>query len=206
MYVADYGNHRIQRFDRNLSLISSFFTRDDPDQSVRFGYPRSVAQSRFGLIFLTDGENNRIVRINTSGEVDQAFGDIGGGEGRLESPSRIRLGDDDHAYVLDGNRIVVFDIFGNYTGTLGRGLFRHLRSIAVSGHSVYVLDSCAVYRLGRGGEPESVPLLDSAAAAPGLCGAVDIDVRDDRLYVLTAHRLISVMIDVGRLPREEPDK
>ncbi len=206
MYVADYGNHRIQRFDRNLSFISSFSTRDDPDPGVRFGYPRSVAQSRFGPIFLVDGENRRILKINSSGEVEKAFGDIGGGEGRLESPSRIRLGDDDHAYVLDGSRIVVFDIFGNYSGTLGNRVFRHPRSLTVAGHSVYVLDSCAVYVLGQGGEPEPVAFIDPPEGVPDLCSVVDIDVRDDRMFLLTAHRLVSLHIDVNRLPREEPEK
>src|SRR5258706_7627947 len=131
VYVADYGNHRIQRFDRDLSLLSSFSTREDADASVRFGYPQGVAQSRFGSIFITDGENRRILKVNTSGSVEQEFGDLGGGEGRLASPSRIRIGGDDRLFVQDSNRIVVFDIFGNFIESLGKGIFNHLRSFTV---------------------------------------------------------------------------
>ena len=28
LFIADYGNHRIQRFDRNLNYVSTFYTRD----------------------------------------------------------------------------------------------------------------------------------------------------------------------------------
>ena len=206
VYVADYGNHRIQRFDRNLNFISSFSTREDPDAAVRFGYPRGVAQSRFGSIFIADGENRRILKVNTSGEVELTFGDIGAGEGRLATPSRIRIGDDDHVYVQDGNRIVVFDIFGNYIGTRGEGMFRHLRSFTVFEGKVVSLDSCAIYSFDQGGAPEAVPLLDSQLAGPDLCEAVDIDMREDRLYLLAQHRLTVVRFDVDRLREEEQQK
>jgi hypothetical protein len=189
LYVADYGNHRVQRFDRDLNFISSFSTRESGDPGVRFGYPRGVAQSRFGSLFIVDGENNRVLKVNTSGSVELVFGDIGGGEGRLESPSRVRVSGDDRVYVQDKGRIVVFDLFGNYVETLGEGLFRHLRSFSVSDEIVYALDSCMLYAVRRGAESGPVPVRVSQSAGPDLCEAVDIDVRDDRLYVLTEHHV-----------------
>lgn len=206
VYVADYGNHRIQRFDRNLNFISSFSTRENDDAAVRFGYPGGVAQSRFGSVFIADGENRRILKVNTSGAVEQSFGDIGAGAGRLESPSRIRVGGDERVYVQDGNRIVVFDIFGNYVETLGRDLFRHLRSFAVGNQTLYILDSCMVYEFGQGGKKDLTPVLVSQAAGPDLCEAVDIDVLEDRLYLLTEHRLSVESIDLERLRQEDTDK
>jgi DNA-binding beta-propeller fold protein YncE len=206
VYVADYGNHRIQRFDRDLNFISSFSTREEADAAIRFGYPHGVAQSRFGSIFISDGENRRILKVSTSGSVEQAFGDLGGGEGRLSSPSRIRISGDDRVYCQDSNRIVVFDIFGNYLESVGKGFFRHLRSFAVEEKILYVLDSCSVYALSRGGETDRPPALVVQSAGPASCEAVDIDVREDRLYVLTEHRVSVERIDVDRLRGENADK
>ncbi|HEY6192185.1 MAG TPA: NHL repeat-containing protein [Bacteroidota bacterium] len=206
VYVADYGNHRIQRLDRDLSLLSSFSTRDDADASVRFGYPQGVAQSRFGSIFIADGENRRILKVNTSGSVEQEFGDLGAGEGRLSSPSRIRIGGDDRVFVLDSNRIVVFDIFGNFIETLGKGYFNHLRSFTVEGKILFALDSCTLYALNREGGRVRPPVPVVLSAGPALCEAVDIDVQDDRLYLLTEHRVSVERIDVDRLRQEDADK
>ena len=61
--VADYGNHRIQRFDRTLSFVSSLSTRDADNPSDRFGYPSDVTLSRLGELFLCDTENSRIKRL-----------------------------------------------------------------------------------------------------------------------------------------------
>jgi len=187
VYVADYGNHRIQRFDRNLNFVSSFSTRDDEAAAVRFGYPRGVAQDRFGSLFITDGENKRIAKVNSSGVIESVFGDIGAGEGRLESPSRVRVSSDDRVYVQDLNRIVIFDIFGNYLGTLGNKLFQRLRNFAVEEKTVYVLDSCTVDAFREGGKGDHLRVVLTQKYDP--CAAVDIEVKGDRLYVLTEHRL-----------------
>src|SRR5437867_9667221 len=58
VFVADYGNHRIQRFDRNLNYVSTLYTRDNPNPEERFGYPTDVAVSRLGDLFICDTENS----------------------------------------------------------------------------------------------------------------------------------------------------
>ena len=64
VFVADYGNHRIQRFDRNLNFVSSLFTRDNTNPEERFGYPTDVALSRLDrpsgyFIAATENDNDR---------------------------------------------------------------------------------------------------------------------------------------------------
>ena len=198
VYVADYGNHRIQRLDRNLNFVSSFSRRDDETAVVQFGYPRGVAQDRFGAIFITDGENKRIVKLNPSGAVELVFGDLAAGEGRLESPSRVRVSSDDRVYVQDLNRIVMFDIFGNYLGTLGNNLFRRLRCFAVEEKTVYVLDSCTVDAFREGGKGDHLRGVLPPGTSQDPCDAVDIGVKGDRIYVLTEHR-----VSIGKLLLEQ---
>jgi len=114
IYVADYNNHRIQRFNRTLDYITTIATRDDPDERKRFGYPRDVAITRQGDLLIVDGENRRIIKINSFGMVERAFGDMNAGEGRLMDPSKIEVDEDDNIYVLDGRRVLQFDPFGSY--------------------------------------------------------------------------------------------
>ena len=87
VFVADYGNHRIQRFDRGLNFISSFSARESTDPEERFGYPLDVALSRLGDLFVCDGENARVVKINRFTKVERAFGGFDAGKGRLLRPA-----------------------------------------------------------------------------------------------------------------------
>jgi hypothetical protein len=118
IYVADYNNHRIQRFNRTLDLVATIYTRDDADEWSRFGYPLDMAVTRQGNLLIVDGENRRIVKINTAGQGVESFGDINAGEGRLYDPSKIEVDESDNAYVLDGRRIIQFDPFGSYVRTI----------------------------------------------------------------------------------------
>jgi DNA-binding beta-propeller fold protein YncE len=86
VFVADYGNHRIERFDRSLSFISSFSTRESDNPDDRFGYPSGVALSRLGELFICDTENGRIVKVDRFSTVERTFGGIGGGEGTSGDP------------------------------------------------------------------------------------------------------------------------
>jgi hypothetical protein len=118
VFVADYGNHRIQRFDRNLNFISSFSTRESAVAEERFGYPTDVALSRLGDLFICDSENSRIVKVTRFNRVERTFGGFDAGRGRLSNPTRIEVGPQDRVYVLDNTRIAVFDNFGNHIADL----------------------------------------------------------------------------------------
>ncbi len=131
VYVADYNNHRIQRFDRHLDYITTISTHDDPDETKRFGYPRDVAVTRQGDLVIVDGENRRIIRINTFGQAERTFGDREAGMGRLVDPSAVEVSDDDNIYVLDGGRIAMFDPFGSYVRDIDVGIGGDITSISI---------------------------------------------------------------------------
>jgi hypothetical protein len=145
VYVADYGNHRIQRFDRNLSFVSSLSTRDNADANQRFGYPTDVSLSRLGELYICDGENSRIVKVNSRSQVEKVFGGFDAGKGRLERPSRIEIGPKDYIYVLDGARVMVFDAFGNFVHELVPGVFKKPGCLAGDRNGVLVFDSDIFY-------------------------------------------------------------
>lgn len=117
IFVADYGNHRVQRFDRKLAFISSYSTRERSNSDERFGYPADVAISRLGDLFICDSENARILKLEGVGKFERTFGGFDAGKGRLREPRAISIGPGDRLYVRDGDRIVIFDNFGNYLNT-----------------------------------------------------------------------------------------
>ena len=189
VYVADYGNHRVQRYDRNLNFVSSLSLRQSDDPDGRFGYPRGVGMSRVGALFIVDGENTRIVKIGVSNAVERVFGGVEAGPGRLVNPSRVRVSDVDLVYVRDNERIAVFDIFGNYVASLSGTFPGGFKTFTVEGDSLYILDSCSIRVLDRDGRERTTielgPLLDATECPPS-----DIAVRGDRLYMLARTRVV----------------
>ena len=112
--VADYGNNRILMYDGRLNRTETVPADLSGTGDRAFGYPKSVAADRYGAIYVVDGENTRVVKIDASRKVERTIGGPEAGKGKLTNPSRIRISDDDHVYVVDGRRLVMFDIFGNY--------------------------------------------------------------------------------------------
>lgn len=124
IFIADYNNERIERYDKNLNHISSFYSDDTFSPSLQFGFPSSVDISKHGELFICDNENDRILKVNSFGELETNFGDFNWGEGQLEYPVKIELTTTDVVYVSDQgtNQIVVFDYYGNFLTRFGNGI------------------------------------------------------------------------------------
>ncbi len=144
VYVADYGNHRIQRFNRNLDYMATLYTRDDPNDDKRFGYPKGVAVSSQGDLFVLDGENIRIMKVNAFNVIQQNFGSLDAGAERLISPAQITIDANDVLYVLDDGVIKMFDIYGNPSGTLAKFFPAPARAISGSGDALFILSDSAM--------------------------------------------------------------
>ena len=189
VYVADYGNHRIQRFDRNLNFGSSLSLRDNENVSQRFGYPQSVALSRQGALFIVDGENTRILKVSSDRTVERVFGGLDAGKGRLNAPKRVRVDNNDRVYVQDGNHLVMFDVFGNYIRTIGKNIFRQLKTFTIDQYLLYILDSCAIYILHPNGTIGNRIDFSSTDDDMDDCPAVDLAVFNKKLFLLTEHHI-----------------
>ncbi len=145
VFVADYGNHRVQRFDRTLHFISSLSTRENENESERFGYPLGAALSALGDLFVIDGENTRIMKVNRLNKVERSFGGFDAGKGRLRAPKQIEIGGGERIYVLDPPRVLVYDYSGNYLRELLPGVFASPTAINANKDGVAVLDGSTLY-------------------------------------------------------------
>lgn len=110
VYVSDYNNHRIQRFDHNLNFISSL----QKSEQINFEYPKSISLSTKGDLYILDSYNKRIFKINGFNRLERIFGNYESGKAVFSTPSIIKVDNQQRIYVLDGNDILVFDQFGIY--------------------------------------------------------------------------------------------
>lgn len=184
VFVADYGNHRIERFDRGLNFVSSLSTRDSDNPDERFGYPTDVALSRFGDLFICDRENTRIAKVNGSSQVELTFGGFGAGKGRLQEPSQLEIGPKDLIYVLDGRRVIIFDTFGNYVGDLLEGLFKNPTFLFADESGVMVMDAGMLYCFDQTNRPLTPVSLTTTVGVDG-SEIRSIAASGGQLYVLT---------------------
>lgn len=112
IFVADFNNHRIQRYDKYLNFAGSMHNRNDADETRRFGFPLGVVQSSQGDLFILDSENKRILKFNSSGNFYNSFGGFDYGNFALNEPKDISIDNENRIYILDKNNIKVFDDFG----------------------------------------------------------------------------------------------
>ncbi len=187
VFVADYGNHRIQRFDGKLNYISTLFTRTNDNPDERFGYPTDVTISRFGDLYICDSENSRILKVSAQNQVTGSIGGMDAGKGRLTRPTRVGVGPDDRICVLDGSRVVLFDAFGNFQQVLVEGVFHSpsvlyadpLGLLIVDGDMIYGFDAqlrpaCALTTSALLGENKLGPVY-GLAVSRGRCYCLSPD-------------------------------
>jgi DNA-binding beta-propeller fold protein YncE len=188
IFVADYNNHRIQRFNRKLNYIATLFTRDDESSITRFGYPTSVATNSKGELFVCDGENKRIIKFSSFEKAEIAFGGFDAGKGKLRSPIQIEIDSADRIFVLENNRILSFDAFGNYLRTFGEDILNNATGFTVYGDDILVANRNELALFSLDGDvlgtfPLSNLLPDESADEE----VIDIAVWKNTMYLLTPH-------------------
>lgn len=161
IFIADYGNHRIQRFDRKLSFISSFSTRERTNPDERFGYPTDVAISRLGDLFICDSENARILKVVGFSKIEKTFGGFDAGKGRLKKPGQIEIGPNDNVYVQDDSRIVEFDNFGNFIRVFGQEMFPSKPILYADEKGLAVLSGQQLYTFDKDDRLQNTVAFDS---------------------------------------------
>ncbi len=118
IFVADYGNHRIEQYSRELAYLATFYTREDPTQANRFGYPTSIALEDAGNLYLIDGENDRVLKATSDFRIDRVIGGYTTAsrpDAVLHKPRSLAVDRANNLTVLDngGFKLVSFDNLGN---------------------------------------------------------------------------------------------
>jgi DNA-binding beta-propeller fold protein YncE len=113
VYVADAGNHRIQKFTADGQFVASFGTLStlkEEGQGPPRGFlePWDVAVAPDGSIYVADTWNHRIQRLDPNGNLARYWGSFGqygtedpAGHGAFYGLRGIVLGNDGNIYVAD---------------------------------------------------------------------------------------------------------
>ncbi len=189
LYISDYGNHRLQRFDSHLNFISSFATRDTSFVDARFGYPLGVALSRLGDLFVLDGDNLRVVKFTNNVRYERSFGDIDDQRSRLRQPEKILVGPNDHVFVLEPNRLLEFDYFGHFLRTVGEENLADACGFCFVNGGIIVVTHAALFWFSERGELTRTIRASDLQTKSDVGPFEDVASTGDRLLILTSTRL-----------------
>ena len=153
VYVADQGNHRIQKFDDDGVYVGQWGRYGTGDAD--FSSPRGIAVSPgtdadpTQYVYVVDSSNDRIQKFTPDGGFVTKWGKPGSGSGEFLLPSGIAVGPSGNVYVVDWGykRIQKFGPSGSFITMWGSpgsgdGQFQSPQGIAVdSRERVYVTDA-----------------------------------------------------------------
>ncbi len=189
--VADYGNHRVQRFDLGLHFVSAFETRASSEESqAKFGFPLDVGISSQSELFVLERENNRVVKFFRDNSFKFAFGATGTPGQRLRNPRRMCVGSSDEVYVLDQSNLLEFDAFGTFVRSIPLGDSTEPLSFRVADSAFIILRPNAVQWYSHGGSLIEEILLKNVPADVPIRDPQDITVSGDKLFLLTLKKLL----------------
>jgi hypothetical protein len=185
VYVSDYGNHRIQRFDRSLNYISSLSTRDTSVNAARFGYPMGVGLSEQGDLFVLDGENLRILKFASTKNYSLVFGNLERENARIRNPQKMVVTSTGTVYVADQTRILSYDAFGNFLGSIGDGKCTNLVGLCVTDESIVAVSRDQLWCFNLQGELAMHYPLQYFMSEPKLKEITDVALFGGQLYLLS---------------------
>lgn len=141
IYVSDYNNHRIQRFDNKLNFISQL----QNSELINFEYPVSISLSSKGELYILDSKNKKILKVNGFSRLERTFGNYESGRITLMNPTKIKVDFNQVIYVLDSDKLILFDQYGNYLKTIQ--LIKDVIDFFVQDGSILILTEENLYRL-----------------------------------------------------------
>lgn len=146
VYICDYQNNRLQRFDINLNYIATFdfnYYNSTADNSRKIYRPYGVAFLTTSDIFvLADATTYRVVKLKAFDEVNLLFGSRGFGFDILTSPKKVVRGASLDIWILDkgADEIVNFDSYGTLVKRMKNPEKLKLISIAYYKNNLYLVN------------------------------------------------------------------
>ncbi len=146
VFVVDYNNHLIQKFDIDGNFLLQWGGRGAHAESL--DYPVGIATDSAGDVFVVEHGSHRIKKFSGSGDLLATFGGYGLGADQLYYPFDVAIDSAGNVYAveLQSHRIKVFDASGRYLREWGGqgtapGRFWTPNRIAIDGgDNVYVSD------------------------------------------------------------------
>ena len=144
IYIANNGNHRIQKFNSEGEFMSAVGGRGN--NQLQFSSPLGISYNhRDDNLYIADNDNHRIQVVTTKLEFVRSFGTQGCGNGQFQNPVDVAFDDANNLYVAEyyNHRVQVLTTEGQFlrTFTLKADVqkLNYPRAIAIdSSNTVYV--------------------------------------------------------------------
>lgn len=180
IYVSDYNNHRIQRFDNKLNFISQL----QNSELINFEYPVSISLSSKGELYILDSKNKKILKVNGFSRLERTFGNYENGRITLMNPTKIKVDFNQVIYVLDSDKLILFDQYGNYLKTIP--LIKDVVDFFVQDESILILTEENLYRLiDQNFEKVNIILLEENEIKFN-----SIKVSDGKIYLVSENKIL----------------
>ena len=142
VFIADYANHRIEQYTKDLTYVATISTRASTNTASRFGYPQAVATDAAGNIYIADGENKRVIKMRSDYSIERTIGSFSEAtrpDAVLSNPVDLAVTSDEHLIVLDngGASLVSYDNLGNALARVDLGA--SAGSICTSNDTIFAL-------------------------------------------------------------------
>ena len=139
LYIVDGGNHRVHKVDTTGTITTIAGTEErgfsgdgGPATEAQLNFPGGVAVDGAGNLYIVDGGNYRVRKVDTTGTIttiagtgERGFSGDGGPatEAQLIFPSGVAVDRADNLYIVDGSgyRIRKVDATGTITTIAGTG-------------------------------------------------------------------------------------
>ena len=122
VHVAEWGNHRIQVLNPDLTFSHSFGKKGSANG--QFNNPHDIAIDSQGLVYVSDTNNHRIQKFSPDGKFVAQFGSFGSGPGQLGQPFGITIDTAGTGLVYineyDNHCVSVFTSDGVFVSSFGR--------------------------------------------------------------------------------------
>jgi streptogramin lyase len=99
VYVADWANHRIQKFTPEGRFLTEWGSHGGANR--QFTYPEGVATDDRGNVYVADTGNYRIQKFAPDGDFITKWGSFGSGDGEFDSPVDVATDEAGNVYVAD---------------------------------------------------------------------------------------------------------
>lgn len=146
IYVADTGNHRVQKFTCNGESLTRWGSQGSGNG--QFQSPYGIAADAAGNVYVADRDNHRIQKFDSNGQFIASWGTRGPEKGQLNYPHDVATDAAGNVYVADtnNNRIQKFTgeglplvMWGSRGTNTGQFMSPHCVAVDAAGN-VYVTD------------------------------------------------------------------
>lgn len=159
VFVADMGNHRVQRRDAAAGTWATLGGLASGAGNGQFAWPQGVAvdpSTASQRVVVADTNNDRVQALTNALAYSSKFGSGGAGSGQFALPVGVAVAGDGTIYVADtdNHRVQAFDASGTWLSSFGSqgggpGQFRGPYGVAVAPNGdVWVADT-GNFRLQR---------------------------------------------------------